>query len=453
VIAKLACPFHFFKKFDRKVTGTSITLNLKKEYDNYSSTDYINYVKDKFRYIEFPIIIECDGETIEIFKQEFEEKKLKERINDSLRHQYKSVSENIEIFTYNFQNKEYEGAISLLYLKDYSFRDVNYFMNDTLFKSAKVYNRNMINISQKGVLINNDDDIVRYSDIYCNLNLKEKVELQISRNNFSDNIETSKIVNEILKELSFSFFEKLNRENSPEILSKISFNFIEKDFINFQEEMYSKLFLSINDPENIYNHINYQEFLNKKLNTFVISFNNENTLFLNSKIKKLNIIELFIENENAFYHRINNSITIFKNNNYTEVLVKKEDFYYLELIKDFSETQKMSFMKSYSFIYTKNINTIYIDIDKLLCTSNNSEFQSFEIELNKNHPFVKAIFSYQESDLNKKTKELINEIFQIITNIYGELGDEKFNSIKELENELKKNIVMDYELSLSDFVN
>jgi molecular chaperone HtpG len=75
--------FHFFKKCNRKLVGTSITLNLKSEYNSYSNTDYLNYIKDKFRYIEFPIIIECDGETIEILKQEYEEKKLKEKINDS----------------------------------------------------------------------------------------------------------------------------------------------------------------------------------------------------------------------------------------------------------------------------------------------------------------------------------------------------------------------------------
>lgn len=442
--------FHFFKKSDRKVSGTSITLNLKKEYDTYTSADYISYLKDKFRYIEFPLIIECNKETIIIVKQEYEENKLKERINDSLRHQHKSFYDKIEVFTHNFENKNYEGAISFLYLKDYSFKNVTYLLNDTLFNRKKRYNGNIINVSQKGVLINNDDDIVNYSDIYCNLNLKEKVEIQISRNNFSNTIEMFMIVSEILKELAISFFEKLNRENPPERLSSISFNFIEKGYINFESKMYSKLFLNFNDQKNIYNHINYQEFINKKIKTFVISFNNENTLLLNSKIKKLNIVEFNVENKDIYYHRVLNSIRLFNKNNYTQVLTRKDDFYYLELIKDFKKTKLMSFMTGYDFINTKNIDTINVDHDKLL-GADNSQYESFETALNQDHPFVSEIYSYLESELNQKTKELINEIFQLIENIYDHISDEKFSPIKELEKELKKNIKIDYELSLSDF--
>ena len=75
--------------------------------------------------------------------------------------------------SYNFKNKEYEGAISLLYLKDYSFDNLSYLMNDDFFKSRR-RNGNLINVSQKGVLIKNDGDFVDYSNIICNLNLKEK---------------------------------------------------------------------------------------------------------------------------------------------------------------------------------------------------------------------------------------------------------------------------------------
>lgn len=443
--------FHFFKKSERKIAGTSITLNLKKNYKNYSSIDYVNYIKDKFRYIEFPIIIEYDNVAIEIVKQEYEEKKLKERINVSLKHQYKSFFDMIEIFTYNFQNKDYEGAISLLYFKNYSFKNVNHLMDNSLFKRKKRYTGNVMNISQKGVLINNEDDIVNYSDIYCNLNLKEKVELQISRNNFSNNIETSKILNRILKELSFSFFKKLNRENSPEKLSEITFNFIEKDYVNFEKKMYFELFLNFNDSKNTYKHINYQEFLDKKLKTFVISYNKENTIFLNSKIKKLNIVEFYLVNKDIYFHKINNSIRLFNENDYVEILMKKDNFFYLELTKDFPRTPIMSFMRAYSFINTKNIDTINFDMDKLLWSGENSEYESFETELNQDHPFVKAIFSYKESELNEKVRELINEIFQLIANIFEDEKDKKFNYIKELEKELKKNIKIDYELSLKDF--
>ncbi|OXA74998.1 hypothetical protein, partial [Flavobacterium frigidimaris] len=61
--------------------------------------------------------------------------------------------------------------------------------------------------------------------------------------------------------------------------------------------------------------------------------------------------------------------------------------------------------------------------------------------------------SYDESELNKKTKELIDEIFQLMGNFYGneEERQKEFDSIKELELELKKNININYVLSLKDF--
>ncbi|OXA76029.1 HD domain-containing protein, partial [Flavobacterium frigidimaris] len=162
--------FHFFKKSERIYPGTSITLNLKNDYDIFTSSDYVTYIKDKFRYIEFPIIVDCDQEIIEIFAQDYEEKKLKEKINNSLKHQYKSSSDKIDVFTHNFENQRYEGSISLFYFKNFSFDRASYWLNDDFFKKGSRRKANMINVSQKGVLISNEESI-DYTDVYCNLNL------------------------------------------------------------------------------------------------------------------------------------------------------------------------------------------------------------------------------------------------------------------------------------------
>ncbi|KIC00747.1 hypothetical protein OA88_17670 [Flavobacterium sp. JRM] len=444
--------FHFFKKSDRKDSGTSIVLNIKDEYSVYSCSDYINYIKDKFRYIEIPIIVESEDEIFHIHKQEYEEKNLIERINDSLRAQYKTFSDKVEIFSYNFYEKNYEGSVSFIYLKDYSFGGVHYFMNNGFFKGNSRYG-NLINISQKGVLINSDREFISYSDIFCNVNLKEKIELQISRNYFSDNSEVVKILNEIMNGLSLSFFEKLNNENTPEKLSEISFNFIEQKYINFQKEIYSKFFLKYINNKYKNEYISYQNFLDKNLKTFVISFNKENTLFFKSKVKGSDIVEFYLEDKENNFYRIGGAIALFNENNYVEVLVKKEDFCYLEMIKDFPKIKRMSFMRSYQFICTINIDTINLDIDSLLWSNTPSKYEGYNTELNQEHPFVKAIFLYKESELNPKAKELINEIFQLISNFFGEEKDEDFlKLISVLEKELKKNINIDYELSSKDFV-
>jgi molecular chaperone HtpG len=443
--------FHFFKKYERTVAGTSITLNLKDEYSKYVSTDYVNYIKDKFRYIEFPINIYCEGEILEIVCQEYEEKKLKVKAQEALMHQFKSYHDKIEVFTYSFSDDQYEGAMSLLYLVDYSFENVGYLMNNTLFSKTKRYNSNLINISQKGVLVNNDEEVLHFSDIYCNLNLKNKIEIQISRNNFSNIQEISTILNKILKELVISFFQKLNQENSVEKLSFITFNFLEKGFINLDKKTYESLFFKFNNSNNIYENISFQNFLNKKLQNFALSYNEENTTYLKSKIENIEIIEFFVKEREILYDRILNSIRLFNRNNYQEVLIRIEDFYYLEMVGNLEITNPMTFMRSYRFINTRNIDTINLDIDKLMRTGE-SNYNGYESLLNLDHPFVKEIFSYQEIDLTEKTKELINELFQVIDSIYNEINDKKFASIKELEKELKKNIKIDHEIDLSDLM-
>ncbi len=445
--------FHFFNIASRKEVGTSITLYLKNEYANFSYSDYLYYIKDKFRYIEFPISINNEDEKKELLKQDYEEENLKEKIIESLKHQYKSISDKIELFTHNFKNESYEGSISLIYLNDYSFRKVNYLMNNNFFKSKKRYNGNLINISQKGVLINNDEDeLINFSDIYCNLNLYEKVDLQISRNHFSNNSIISKILTDVIKDLSISFFEKLNTENSPKVLSKITFNFIKQNYIHFDKKNYSNFYLNFNNSNNKYLYLNYEEFLSKNLKKFTVTYNKKNTDFLNGKIKNLEIVEFYLENKESYYYLINNFISFFNKNNYTEVLIKKDDFYYLEFFKDFSITKRMSFMRNYIFIDTQGIKEINIDVNQCLSKSiNNSEYEGYDFKLNQNHPFIKLIFSFNESDFNQKTKELIDEIFQLISNDFEEENEQRFNSLKELERELKKNIKIDYELSVDDF--
>ncbi|MEN2399984.1 ATP-binding protein [Flavobacterium sp. MC2016-06] len=442
--------FHFFKKSERTFSGTSITLNLKREYDKFTDIDYISYIKDKFRYIEFPIIIYSNNEIIKITAEEYEEKKLKERINDALKHQNKGFSDKIEIFTYNYSKNNYEGAISFFYLKEYSFNKIYHLMNSNFFKSRG--RGSIVNISQKGVLINNEDDFINYPDIYLNINLKEKVDIQISRNSFSDNTQIQKILNEILNDFSISFFEKLNKENSPETLTRISYNFIEKNYINFEKEIYSKFFLNLNDFENVYRFITVQQFLDKNLNSFIISYNNDNTILLNSKVSA-NIIEYYLENNDIDFYKIDGIIALFTKNGYVPVLVKMDDFYYLEMINSIEKPKLMSFMLSYEFMNTKNIETINFDIDELLWHRNELQKDFYKTELNENHPFVQAILAYDESDLNQSTKELINEIFYLISSIDDEEEEKEkeFNLIKELEKELKRTIKIDYELGLTDF--
>lgn len=448
--------FHFFKKANRKVAGTTITLNLKREYENYTTTNYIDYIKDKFRYIEFPISITSKNETFEVVKQEYETKNLKEKIINSLKHQHKKEANNIEIFTHNFKNESYEGSVAFCYLKDLSFEKVGYLLNKEIFESGRgIRNRNVINISQKGVLITNAFGNLDLPDTFYNINLIKKTDIQISRNGFSNNYKISKILRDIFFELTLNFFENLNSEHGSNRMSNITYNFICENEVDFEKNIYSKMFLTLNDTNNNYQYITYEDFFNRQLNRVVISLNKENTVFFNKKMKGEDIIEFHHDDKQSFY-RMYKNLHILKTNNYVEILNKNQDYYFLELIRDYQPIELKNFINKdyyYFFIHTKKIDKLLIRLDENLNSYKNNPGSNYDIRINYNHEFIKEILSYEETTFNVKTIELIDEILSIIVNYYDyENYDDKFNLLKELEKELKNNIGLNYELKIEDII-
>ncbi|RAR50924.1 HD domain-containing protein [Flavobacterium lacus] len=451
--------FHFFKTSERNVTGTSITLNLKEEYINYNENDFIEYIKDKFRYIEFPISVISKNGTFILNSEDFEDKNLKEKLIESLMHQHKSLSNEIEIFTHNFSNENYEGSISFVYLKNLYFQKIGYLLKDDSFKFKNEnnkynHNKSIFNICQKGVLINKGSEYSIISDTYCNLNLKQKIDIQINRNNFSNESIINEIIYDIMSELLINFFGKLINEYSPIELSRITFNFIHQNRIKLEKSIYPKLFLTINDENNYYKYLSFEEFLKKDFKSIMISLNKVHTDFLNSKIENKLVIEFYDDNPNYRYRTIDLDFTFYEENNYAQILIKSDDFYYLELSKELSIPKKMEFMRNGTiFINTKNINTVIIDKYTAINTySTEYKFEYEDYDINFNHPFVKEIFAYKEKNINQKARQIIIEIFGLLSGIYyGDSFNDEMIKLDVLQKELKSNLVINHELTKDDF--
>lgn len=450
--------FHFFKTSTRKLAGTTITLNLKQEYASYNDVNYVEYVKDKFRYIEFPILISYQENEFELISLEFEDKKLKEDLANNLLHQHKIYSNEIEVFTGNFSNQNYEGSISFAYLKDLSFKNVGYLLNDKIhrFNGYRNHYRSILNICQKGVLISKGNDFINLSDFYCNLNLKEKIDIQISRNAFANNSKVEEIIYQVASDLIYNFFSILLERYNPKEFTKITYDFLESNnTFKFKKDLYAKFFFNFNNRNNDYSYITLEKFLKKDLKSFVISLNEKNTVFLNSKKYNFDIIELYVNNFTVYSSAYNTILHLFNSNNYKIVLIKKDDFFYVELNKDAKIIEKMNFMPiSIGFTNCINITSIIVDEAGILNSFiDDYSYEGSDLSINYNHPFIQEIFSNNEYDLSQKAKDLLNEILLILSHTYlnDDFVEGNLTIINELLILLQESVVINYQLSAKDF--
>lgn len=435
--------FHFFKNHTRNKSGTTITLNLKKECSKYSINDYVDYLKDKFRQIEFPISIINKEDKFDIISQGFEDKNLKQKFTDSLKLKYKNLTNDFEIFVYNFSNDEYEGSVSFPYLKNLSFENINRFLNSDL-QINNIPSR--LILCQKGVLISKNNDYERF---YLNINFKQKIEIEISRNDFSRKSKIKEILYEVSSHLILILFSKLSYNNKPKRLAELTFNLIKNLDIKYKKDMYSMLFFKFYNNRNKQTYINFENLLKKEINRIVISLNKANTNILFNKISNNQIIELCFE-EDIYYYNFSSVLYLFSNNNYTEVIVKENEIYYIELNKDYQKTSSVSYFNVYSnTIHTRGIDKIIIDKNYCLL-EHYKKYNYSDIgfnSINNNHPFIIEISNYEISQINQKTRVLIKEIFEALANYYPN----NLKNIFHLEKEIKKNIVINYQLSKKDF--
>lgn len=188
--------FHFFDKTERDSLGTSITFFLR---DDMTLDELIQHVKHYVRFVEIPINIYYKDRHEKILTQDFildKEKDLKSKIVSS---KLKKL-ENLEIIDWKISTDEYDGVIGLIMTKD----EQGTYNPSSLFDTFKTYRHHQIELSHKGIYVNNIQDIT-LDGVIGKLNLKKKKAIDIGRYNIKNN----EYLNTIISNFHPRILEKL----------------------------------------------------------------------------------------------------------------------------------------------------------------------------------------------------------------------------------------------------
>lgn len=391
--------FHFFDDSQRTLSGTTVTMYLKREVISEVLKSATEYVKSIFRHIEIPIELSNQGNLIVIESMPFEFDVMKE-IKENLRIPYKKIISQLATYTDNISNDEMDGSCSLIVNKEYKklfdlddrYFEENYLDADTAYAASSV------SISQKGVFVSTFSGLLSF--LRGNINIKKKIDINIDRNDFSNSKEIVRFIQQfeinLLKKVLTDIITK-NVNDECKILISTSFlqnslNFfhegdmiseeykkIIKKFLYFQ--VYSENSSVVVNLENVFNtysefllveHSEKYEPLAKKINLPVIVVNNKRNIFLT-------VYQII-----AFLSDYNRHLYFFDGKNYIAIKLIKDSEY--SLIKEIGDFLDIVIVKS-------NSSKIYIDIEKNKSVRRRFRFANY---FNYYHPFFQYIAANYE---------------------------------------------------------
>lgn len=437
--------FHFFQQYNRKISGTTITLHLKDDFKSRDKHEFIEYIKNKFRFIEFPINIIYGDYKNTITRQPLIFHNLRENIYNDLNFSSKKIIDNLEFYTYQFQSKEYEGSITFVYDKDYKFLGIP---EGFVIEESKIINRHgdglKKEISQKGVLVVEDyNNFILLSNVFfLKLNLKTKINVAISRNDFSDNT-IGHIINDLFIDSLRNFFKtkSLNKTlNQKFDLSSLIIEDLQlSNFIKYSDKFDDLLFFKVikNSKMKI---ITFKDL--KLINEQIILSNDAE---FTEKLRKSHNKHLILETKNNLF-LLSTHIQILSLLNYKIRFCRKDDLNYVVLDKN---NFKLSLPNMENIIDAdENFKTINLNLAKIFDKKKRYYYGSF---YNQNHPFLINFIKHKDLII-KENKNLFEEIATIIDDIDYYDVDTKIKDLNFLvSEELSKIIKINYKFKRKDF--
>lgn len=410
--------FHFFDKTERTQTGTTITFHLKKKIqEKYNSSDYSDYIKKVFKYIEFPIKINNSNHDFEIIKEPFAinfEEEIEKRITTLCKNNVKKIQ---PISCY-INNDEFEGECTLIInkiTKKFSLlgmgKNFNY---ESFITSDRGHDNTEISISQKGIFVNTYSSN-SITHVIGNINLKKSTKININRKDFSNKDKLNNITALFSAELIKKLFKSLKEQFPIAELSKFSNQFI-ADYLSvyyYSDICNENLLNSI--KENLYVKI----YDNGKIIYTTIGElkSNYNELIIISDLEDYKKMTLYLKTPviiatgfdyRGSYRGIQEIMTAYLK--FTPSIITKDNKSFTKLSKEnHDEYLKVNKICEKVMKYDFTINKF--DNSKLTTNIAKSRMipeysKNFdELNLNQDHPFTKFIID--NIDLITKDKELL----------------------------------------------
>ncbi len=440
--------FYFFEKPSSRQVGTKITFNLNNKLD-------FNFLVDKvqhfFKYIDVELIISDESDALyKISKKDFQVDKSK-LISENIKVLSETKVSEIDLVSSHLDNDIYEGQINLFVLKQEEH------INPKSLYDTIVYSYNpTYDIYQKGIYINTLSSIILRNTVGA-INIKSKLNLNISRNSFSSSDSLNNIISAFENDLIEKVFCSWQNLSDPE--KCINSNDFIKNYLSLYrindktiEILKEHWFIQVYDSKGI-SILNFKNLLNLKsliiLNNYDV---HEKKSALNEeKIKtiydKLNIPLILCFNESYSKNVLKYSE---KMNLKIELLHTPEnDFFHINTLGVGNIKKRQLFRKECYPCSSKETIIVYPNI-------------GIESYINSEHVVIKYLLenesrierNSQFSDLWTGFLDLLRE-FIFYYRLHGEYSDYKFDeSIKRLNDILYKiNSIekTNFEIKNSDF--
>lgn len=427
--------FHFYPMTTRNSPGTTITLHLTENIkEKYNTSDYVEYVQNRFRYIEFPVKIITESNDYILDPKRptcLKEKEIQNRIKI----QHKDKINNLEVITIAIQNEDFEGECSIILPIINNKSTISYihhlFSYDAFESDQSFHEYSSISISQKGVYVASySSEILRYT--VGQININKSLPININRNEFSKSEDIEAILLQFELKLIDELFSKINLKVKDDVRVKLSYEFIEYYYqgyyaskrlsgnIELLNTLSNNIWVKVYDNQQI-NYKTISEFI-KSYNEFILISDFEDHTEVYTALKKpLLIVSGAPSHGGSFneFKRIFIYLSLFKSK---LVFDKKKAYLQIEC-KNTVEKDHSNDLKK---IVGYEVSDIVLFDSNLIATSlllNKPEFEEesnyiSESIVNSNHPFIQYVLS--SLDHLKKDSELsktLVEAFEIITNI------------------------------------
>jgi HSP90 family molecular chaperone len=432
--------FHFFEETNRKKAGTSIKLYLKDDFENDSNL-IEEFISNTFRYIEFPISIKLIDGNVDIIKKELAVN-TDELLKNSLKYQYLQEINKVSYYNYFFDNDRYEGCISLIYDIDKTFQGFDKMFGEDLYGKGR-HHRNVFNVSQKGVFVSSLSDYRYPTNCICNLNLKSKININLSRHGFSQNDTIRQIIKEIEEDLIKTFFKEHILNLKKETLPQITYDFfaLQSNFTSLNDLLFLKVIQ--NNKSRIVQVI---DFIKEKHDSFklidaVTTKYEENDLIIQRPIKNE---EYNLNNDLLFYE------SVFADYYYSEYNILDKDIF---LVFHKKEDQALNENGTLNKLLD-NVHYFRKFYNKDIIGMNIAYYSAF---VNINHQFIielnQKLNLVDQFKNSKKIKRIIEELVALIRRNIEGFGDKKDNiiSLNRLIKSLEPELVIDYKFTNKDF--
>ncbi|WP_435524376.1 hypothetical protein [Chryseobacterium indoltheticum] len=287
-----------------------------------------------------------------------------------------------------------------------------------------------------------EDYKLLFNRFFMKLNLKNKINIDINRNNFSDNT-INTIINKLFIEAYSNFLnnksiiknlkQKLNL--STIVLQSLRLNI----FFEYQNEFEELLFFKLY-KENKSKIISYKEL--KNLNeTLILSYDEG----YSNKILQLNSLFTILEvGDNLIL--VPKFLDILTKLSFGIKITKIEDSYCIQFDKNY---ENITFPEIQLVDTDNSFRSINIDLGKII---NHNELRYYYGHFyNKNHPFLIEFIKHRDKIINEN-RNLFNEIVSILDSFNNYYFEAKVTDLNYLiKSELSKIIKINYRFTKKDF--